>query len=78
MMADNLRDVIGTFNFLAFHTPVKVSTKIANPIKNSMPEIGIKKADITAKSCKDDFWIEVNKMANCAFMGLCLQGHLKD
>jgi hypothetical protein len=55
MMADSLRDVMSTFNFLAFHIPVKVSIAIANPIKNKMPAIGIKKADITANSCKDDF-----------------------
>jgi hypothetical protein len=46
---------MGSPNFLDFHIPVRVSTKIANPIKNKIPEIGKKKADITAKSCKDDF-----------------------
>ena len=77
MIADSLRDVMGTFNFLAFQIPVKVSTTIAKPIKNIIPDIGKKKEPTTAKSCTIDFWIEVNKMVNCVFMGLGLQGHLK-
>jgi hypothetical protein len=50
MIADSLRDVIGSPNFLDFHIPVSVSTKIANPIKKSIPEIGKKKDPTTAKS----------------------------
>lgn len=44
MTADNLREVIGCLSFLAFHTPVMVSTKMAKPIRNMSPVIGIKKA----------------------------------
>jgi hypothetical protein len=50
MIADSLRDVMGSFNFLAFQIPVSVSTKIAKPIKNNIPEIGKKKEPTTAKS----------------------------
>ena len=46
--ADNFRDVIGNFNFLAFQIPVKVSTKIANPIKNKIPDICKKNAAVIA------------------------------
>ena len=50
MIADSLRDVMGSFNFLDFQIPVSVSTKIANPIKNKIPDIGKKKEPTTAKS----------------------------
>ena len=55
MMADSLRDVMGSPNFFDFQIPVNVSTTIAKPIKNKIPVIGKKKADITANNCKDDF-----------------------
>ena len=49
-IADSPLDVILILSFLAFQIPVIVSTKIAKPIKNKIPEIGKKKADTTAKS----------------------------
>jgi hypothetical protein len=70
MIADSLRDVILIFNFLAFHSPVNVSTTIANPIKNSIPDIGKKKAPITANNCVKDCLIEASKMANCILIVL--------
>ena len=44
MMADSLRDVIGSPNFFDFQIPVNVSTTIAKPIKNKIPVIGKKKS----------------------------------
>ena len=67
-IADSPRDVILSFNFLAFHIPVMVSTKIAKPIRNSMPDIGKKKADTTDKSWIMYFWIVDNRIANCTFI----------
>ena len=43
MMADSLRDVMGSPNFFDFQIPVNVSTTIAKPIKNKIPVIGKKK-----------------------------------
>ena len=69
MIADNFLDVIGMPNFLDFHIPVSVSTTIAKPIKKSIPDIGKKKAPITAKSCIIYCLIEANKMASCSLIG---------
>ena len=66
--ADNFLDVIGNFNFLAFQSPVKVSTKIANPIKNKMPEIGKKNEPTTANNFGKDKRIFVNNINNCIFI----------
>jgi hypothetical protein len=66
--ADNFRDVIGNFNFLAFQSPVKVSTNIANPIKNKMPEIGKKNEPTTANNFGKDKRILANNINNCIFI----------
>jgi hypothetical protein len=68
MIADSLRDVILILSFLAFHSPVNVSTTIAKPIKNSIPDIGKKKAPITVNICVKDCLIVASKMANCSFI----------
>jgi hypothetical protein len=70
MIADSFLDVIGMPNFLAFHSPVMVSNTIANPIKNNIPEIGKKKAPITANNCIIYCLIEASKMANCILIVL--------
>jgi hypothetical protein len=59
---------MGNPSFLDFHIPVSVSTKIANPIKNNIPEIGKKKEPTTANICMIDFCIEDKRMANCIFI----------
>ena len=66
--ADNFRDVIGIFNFLDFQIPVKVSTKIANPIKNKIPEICKKNAAIIPSNFGDARRILLNKINNCIFI----------
>ena len=77
MIADSFLDVIGMPNFLDFHIPVSVSITIAKPIKNNIPDIGKKKAPITAKSCTIDCLIVDNKMANCSLIVLvcCYYSH---
>jgi len=70
-MAESLRDVIGIFNFLAFQSPVKVSTIIANPTRNKMPEIGKKNEPTTANIFGKDNRILANNMNNCIF--ICFQ-----
>ena len=67
-MAESLRDVIGIFNFLAFQSPVKVSTNIANPIKNKIPEIGKKNEPTTANNFGKDSRILANNINNCNFI----------
>jgi len=66
--ADNFRDVIAIFNFLAFQSPVKVSTRIANPIKNKMPEIGKKNEPTTANNFGKDSRIFASNIKNCNFI----------
>tara|TARA_R110000868_G_scaffold301058_2_gene561499 strand:- start:444 stop:656 length:213 start_codon:yes stop_codon:yes gene_type:complete len=48
-------EVIGIFNFRDFHIPVIVSTNMAKPIRNNIPDIGMKKVDTTANNLNDDF-----------------------
>jgi hypothetical protein len=45
-----------------------VSNKIANPIKNSIPEIGKKNAPIIANNFGDAIRILVSKINNCIFI----------
>ena len=71
--ADNFRDVIAIFNFLAFQSPVKVSTIIANPIKNKMPEIGKKKAPTTASNLLNDKRMFASNIYNCNFINYYFQ-----
>lgn len=70
-MAESLRDVIEIFNFLAFQSPVKVSTNIANPTRNKMPEIGKKNEPTTANNFGNDKRMFANKINNCIF--ICFQ-----
>jgi len=72
IIALSLLEVIGIFSFLDFHIPVIVSTKMAKAIRNNIPDIGMKKVDITANNLNDDFCIDNNKMANCAFIKLVI------
>ena len=62
IIAESFRDVIGMFNFLDFQIPVNVSTKMANPIKNKIPDIGKKNAPIIANNFGDARRILLNKM----------------
>ena len=71
IIAESLRDVILIFIFLAFQSPVKVSTNIANPTRNKMPEIGKKNAPTTASNFVNDKRILANNMNNCIF--ICFQ-----
>jgi hypothetical protein len=67
-MAESLREVILIFIFLAFQSPVKVSTNIANPTRNKMPDIGKKNEPTTANNFGKDKRIFANKINNCNFI----------
>jgi hypothetical protein len=62
IIAESFRDVIGMFNFLDFQIPVNVSIKMANPIKNKIPDIGKKNAPIIPSNFGDARRILLNKM----------------
>ena len=70
IIAESFRDVIGMFNFLDFQIPVKVSTKMANPIKNKIPDIGKKNAPIIPSNFGDARRIFASKSINCNFIYL--------
>ena len=70
IMAESFRDVIGMFNFLDFQIPVKVSTKMANPIKNKIPDIGKKNAPIIPSNFGNARRIFASKTINCNFIYL--------
>ena len=73
MTADNFRDVIGIFNFFAFQIPVKVSTNIANPTRNKIPDIGKKNAPTTASNFVNDNRMFASNIYNCNFINFYFQ-----
>ena len=73
IIADNFRDVILIFNFFDFQSPVKVSTNIANPTRNKIPDIGKKNAPTTASNFANDKRMFANNIYNCNFIKFYFQ-----